>query len=304
MITFRYHIVSLVAVFLALALGIVVGTTALNGPVTSDLRRQVDDLKKQRVDLAAQNKDLTGQVDASGQFITTFGSQIVADQLKDVPTLVIALPGTSTGMVDGIATLLSSAGAKITGRLELTSAFTDPAQGESLRTLATGAAHPVSLTLPPTDDDRVVGAALLAYVAVGNGQVTDLKTVLSGLSGLHMITSDPAAIEAAKNVVVVGNGSHPNGSYAGAAELDLVTQLIKAEAKVVVAGDAGTANADGIVASVRSGTASSAVSTVDNANTAAGQVSTTLALADVINSDVGQYGTAKGATALFPTTSK
>ena len=31
MIDFRYHIVSIIAVFLALAVGIVVGTTALNG---------------------------------------------------------------------------------------------------------------------------------------------------------------------------------------------------------------------------------------------------------------------------------
>ena len=37
MISFRYHLVSIIAVFLALALGIVVGTTALNGPITKDL---------------------------------------------------------------------------------------------------------------------------------------------------------------------------------------------------------------------------------------------------------------------------
>ena len=41
-ISFRYHLVSIVAVFLALALGIVVGTTALNGPITKDLRNQVE----------------------------------------------------------------------------------------------------------------------------------------------------------------------------------------------------------------------------------------------------------------------
>ena len=33
MIDFRYHIVSLVAVFLALAVGLVLGTTALNQPI-------------------------------------------------------------------------------------------------------------------------------------------------------------------------------------------------------------------------------------------------------------------------------
>jgi hypothetical protein len=38
MIDFRYHLVSLVAVFLALAVGIVLGTTALNGPLTRGLQ--------------------------------------------------------------------------------------------------------------------------------------------------------------------------------------------------------------------------------------------------------------------------
>ena len=47
-ISFRYHVVSIVAVFLALALGVVVGTTALNGPITTDLRNKVDSLNKQR----------------------------------------------------------------------------------------------------------------------------------------------------------------------------------------------------------------------------------------------------------------
>ena len=41
MIDFRYHLVSLIAVFLAVALGIVIGTTALNGPILDDLESQV-----------------------------------------------------------------------------------------------------------------------------------------------------------------------------------------------------------------------------------------------------------------------
>lgn len=38
MINFRYHVVSLTAVFFALAIGLVVGTAALNGPVADSLR--------------------------------------------------------------------------------------------------------------------------------------------------------------------------------------------------------------------------------------------------------------------------
>jgi hypothetical protein len=304
-ISFRYHIVSLVAVFLALALGIVVGTTALNGPVTSDLRHQVNDLKTDRTELALQVKDLQGQVDTAGQFATTFGAQLVAGTLKDQSVLVVALPGAATGMQDGIAAQLTAAGAKITGRLELAASFTDPAQGDSILSLATGPAHPLDISLPEnTSDARVIGGALLAFVLTGHGEATDLKTVLSGFSGLHMISSDPQGIEPAHTVVVIGNGSLPKDNYAGEADLDLVAQLSVAGAKVVVAGDTGSAQANGIVALVRSAPQKSTVSTIDNANSAFGQVSTALAVAGAVASQVGHYGTAKGAEALFPTRAK
>jgi hypothetical protein len=303
-ISFRYHIVSLVAVFLALALGIVVGTTALNGPVTSDLRHQVNDLKADRSELADKAKSLQGQVDTAGQFATTFGAQLLAGTLKNTSVLVIGLPGAATGMQDGIAAQLTAAGAKITGRLELAAAYSDPAQADSIQSLATGPAHPFSVTLPATSDSRVLGAALLAFVLTGHGEPTDLKTVLSGFSGLHMITSDPQGVEPSKTVVVVGNGSLPKDNYGGQAGIDLVSRLSAAGAKVVVAGDTGSASQNGIVALVRSGPTKSRVATIDNANSAFGQVSTALAVAEMQDSQVGQYGTAKGAQALFPTRAK
>jgi hypothetical protein len=303
-ISFRYHIVSLVAVFLALALGIVVGTTALNGPVTSDLRHQVNDLKRDRSQLADQVKSLQGQVDTAGEFAVTFGSQVVTGTLKGRSVLIVALPGASTGMQDGVASQLTAAGAQITGRLELAASFVDPSQVDNIHTLATGRARPLGLTLPETSDARVLAAALLAYVLVGHGESTDLTTVLSGFSALHMITSDPRGVEPAKTVLVIGNGSQPKNDYAGVAELDLVSQLSAARGTVIVAGDTGSARANGIVALVRAGAMKSTVSTVDNANSAFGQVSTALAVAGAVNSQVGHYGTAKGAQALFPTKTK
>jgi hypothetical protein len=300
-ISFRYHIVSLVAVFLALAVGIVVGTTALNGPVTTDLRKQVNTLKSDRADLANQVKDLQGQVDNAGQFASTFGSQLVQNKLKGQKILIIGLPGASTGMQDGIASVIAAAGAQITGRLQLASDYVDASGASNINTLATGPARPIGLTnLPVTSDGRQLGAALLSYVLLGKGQPTDLKTVLSGFSALHMTTSDPKGIEPAKTVVVIGSGATPADGYAGQAELDLVTALQAGGGKVLVAGDSGSATAAGVVGLVRGSSARSVVSTVDNASSAFGPASTALAVAALENSQVGHYGTAKGADALFP----
>ena len=48
MIDFRYHLVSLIAVFLAVALGIVIGTTALNQPILADIKNQVTALEQDK----------------------------------------------------------------------------------------------------------------------------------------------------------------------------------------------------------------------------------------------------------------
>lgn len=304
MISFRYHIVSIVAVFLALAVGIVVGTTALNGPVTTDLRKQVNTLKGERTDLSKQVKTLTSQVDDAGQFASTFGSQLVAGTLKGKSVLIVALPGTPTGMQDGIATEISAAGAQITGRLQLAHDYLDQSGASNISSLATNpASHPIAWTAPVTSDARQLGASLLAFVLVGKGQPTDIKTVLSGFSALHMITSDPKGVEPSKTVVVVGGGALAKGSYEGQAELDLVTALQSDGGQMVVAGDSGSATAGGIVSLIRTGSAKATVSTIDNADSPFGQVSTVLALADADASRVGHYGTAAGADALFPSPS-
>ncbi|HYH28079.1 MAG TPA: copper transporter, partial [Actinomycetota bacterium] len=46
MISFRFHLVSLVAVFLALGLGILAGTTVLDRQIVSQLERQTDRLSR------------------------------------------------------------------------------------------------------------------------------------------------------------------------------------------------------------------------------------------------------------------
>nr|MDQ2797708.1 copper transporter [Actinomycetota bacterium] len=58
-----------------------------------------------------------------------------------------------------------------------------------------------------------------------------------------------------------------------------------------------------VVGLVRANSSRSTVSTIDNADSSFGQVSTVLAVAGIAKSQVGQYGTGKGADALFPSPS-
>ncbi|SHG79256.1 Copper transport outer membrane protein, MctB [Jatrophihabitans endophyticus] len=302
MISFRYHIVSIVAVFLALALGIVVGATALNGPITKDLRNQVDDVKSQRDDLADQVKKLQGQVDDAGEFATTYGSQLVAKTLTGRSVLVVSLPGTTPGMQDGVTEQIGAAGGKVSGQLTVTKAYLDASRGSEINTLATGPAHPIAWTAPETDDTGKLGASLLAYVLLGKGQPTDVKQVVSAFAERHLVSVAGSDIAPSTTVVVLGRGKLKSDSYAARSQLALVDALVAGGGKVVVAGDDTSAADGGVIGTVRKqSTDRDSVSTVDDANSSLGQVSTTLALAAAVKGQAGHYGTQDGADALFPT---
>jgi copper transport outer membrane protein MctB len=301
-ISFRYHLVSIVAVFLALALGIVVGTTALNGPITTDLRKQVNTLKDDRSTLANQVKSLQLQVGDAGEFASSFGSQLVRGTLARQNVLLVSLPGARSSIEDGITRQVQAAGGKVS-HVGLTDAYVDPRRSSDITALVTST-HPIGLTLPEVSDAGQLGGALLAFVLLGHGVPTDLSQVLGAFSELHMVSAT-GAVTPSRNVVVIGTGALKSANYASAAELALVTALQQAGGHVVVAGDSGSATKAGVIAGVRGAGADKAtVSSVDNADSAIGQVSTVLALADVIKSSVGHYGTAKSADALFPSPSK
>jgi hypothetical protein len=303
-ISFRYHLVSIIAVFLALALGIVVGTTALNGPITKDLRRQVSDAKDQRDALATQVKTLQGQVDDAGQFAATYGDQLVADSLKGQSVVEVVLPGATNEMQDGIAREVAAAGGKLGGRISLTKTYVDPAHGSGIVSLVT-TAHPIGWTAPETNDAPALGGSLLAYVLLGKGSATDVTQVLAQFAELHMVETDGQTVTPSKTVIVIGHGTMGAKDYTGQTELALVSALSKAGGHVVVAGDGDSAAGGGLVALVRrSNTDNATVSTVDNADNASGQVSAVLALAGAAKGQVGHYGTGKGADALYPAPSK
>jgi hypothetical protein len=297
-ISFRYHIVSLVAALLALAAGIVIGTVALNGPVTNDLRSEVKDLKSERSDLSKQVTDLQRNGSQADDVVSAFGSKIVGGALANQQVLVVTLPGAKSATTDSVTKALQSGGATVTGRLALADDYIAETAKTTVNSLATSV-HPPGLQLPETGDADQLGAALLSFVLVGPAQPTDRTAVLTAFAGVHLITSDPAKIAPAKNVVVVGTGGLQDGSYAAKAEVALITALQTSGAKVLVAGDAASAST-GVVSLVRGGDAKSTISTVDDAETAFGPATVVLTLQQTIASRVGHFGTGSGADAVFP----
>lgn len=297
MISFRYHVVSLVAVFLALALGIIVGTTALNGPITDGLRKQVDSLSKERGSLADQVTALKNQNADADSFADLYGGKVVAGQLSDQNVLVVDLPGAASD--SKLQEQITAAGATITGHVQMAADYFNPARAADIRSLVLNGTQPTGLTLPSTDDAGSLGGALLAYVLTGQGNDTDLTRTLAAFSTSQLLTVQGSDVKPATIVVLVTSGA-PGDQTVAKNQLTFASRMQNARAVTVVAGDAAAAAGEGLIALIRGdGSASKTISTVDDVDTSIGRVATVLALTS--HSAPGAYGMAAGADAPFPT---
>ena len=301
MISFRYHLVSIIGIFLAIALGVVVGTSVLNGAVVGDLRRQVSDLKKSNSDSADANKALQAQAGNANLLAQTFGAKITANALAKTPVVLLAVPGAPKSLKDATAAAITAAGGSIAGRLQLTSNFDDPTRANDIRSLATSGSRPIGLQLPPTDDAGQLAGAMLGYVLLGHGQGTDLPQVLASFTTLNMIKAETASTAAGKAVVLVAPGGLAKGDAGAAMLLSFGTELATVGGPTVLAGDQQSASQNGLVELVRTtDSAKRVLSTVDDANSSLGALTVALTVADSIAGRKGNYGVASGADALMP----
>jgi hypothetical protein len=138
MVNFRFHVVSIVAVFLALAIGIAMGTTVIDKATVDTLRNQLETIEGQRDDARASADKLVTELGALRQQLQDLGEQgtdqLLSGQLTDAPVVVVAARGIDTDSMDALHTALADAGAQDGGTLWLTDklALTDPADAARL----------------------------------------------------------------------------------------------------------------------------------------------------------------------------
>lgn len=123
MINIRYHIVSITAVFLALGIGVVLGSTFLDGATVDVLNRNIQSAENRIKETNAENDRLNAQLAKSRErddsLILVGSESLLADQLTDLPVLVVAAPGVDGGDIDVLATMLERSGADFRGTVQL-----------------------------------------------------------------------------------------------------------------------------------------------------------------------------------------
>ena len=330
MINFRFHIVSLTAVLLALGVGLVLGTTFLDDATVNQLRSQLDGLEADLDRAQARNDELSARLDTfedeAAQLDEQLGERLYGGQLDGDPVLVVSTRGVDGEWTDAVLTALGQADADVVGVWWLTDrlALDDESEVADLST---------ALELSTDDVDRLrrslalqLADVLFAAVDAPGGGTPDLgasaePALLARLREAGFVDydlpdgadGDVVALPTAGLRVVVVDG--PGASLApGDVVLPVLTDLSTGGPVPVVATQPTPTPeedqaADGdpppptLVASVRDNDDLVArMSTVDDLDRVSGRIATLLATVDAVPGApvVGHYGIGDGADRLLP----
>jgi outer membrane murein-binding lipoprotein Lpp len=158
-ISLRYHAVSIAAVFLALAVGVVLGASGVSDRVLAAVSSQRDDLGVQVTRLSAERDALAAQDRAADEFASRVGPAAVRGLLAR-QTVALVVAGADVQDRDGVTGLIEQAGGTVTAQVELTDAVGDPARADQLREL-TSQLLPTGAQLPAASDTGSLVGGLL-----------------------------------------------------------------------------------------------------------------------------------------------
>jgi hypothetical protein len=317
-IDFRYHLVSIVAVFLALAIGIVLGSTELQGNTIDVLRTSQNSLKNQLDQSNAERGLAQQQVANNQQFLSKAEPKLLANTLPGDRIVLVTEPGASSVVISGVKQAATDAGATVTGTVAIQPKFNDLSgtnqsslsqiNSDLSSTDGTPLATPSNeQTLNQQQAAQLIGTAILATSTAGETagiSTADATTLLGAYAQAGYITITPAVTDRATLAVIVTPDTAPSDGQndPGTQVLLAIAQELAGEsaATVVVGSTAGSSPAGSPIAAVRASSVAGLVSTVDNADSIIGQVSTIWALAQQLRGEKPNSYGISGASAVSP----
>ena len=309
MISLRHHAISLAAVFIALAVGVVLGSGLLSDTLLSGLRNEKQDLQKQITALSDQRNALNEKLSAASDFDTQMSGRIVHDALAGKSVVLFRTPDADNDDVEAMARLVGQSGGTLTGTIALTQEFVDANSAEKLRSVVNSSIVPAGAQLSTTLVDQgsqagdLLGIALLINrdPAVLPADDTQRDTVLAALRDTGFLTYEGDRIGAANTAVVVTGGAlGDNAGNQGSTVARFAAALAPHGLGTVLAGRDGSATGTSAVAVARADAGmADAVSTVDDIGVESGRITTVLALQSLINGGrPGTFGIGPGSSSV------
>jgi Copper transport outer membrane protein, MctB len=312
-IDFRYYLVSIVSIFLALAVGIVLGAGPLQGDIGTRLTEQTAALRSEKTQLRTELDTAKKGASARDTFSSAVAPAVVKGRLTGKTVALVVAPGVDADLVKSTTTSLIAAGARVGSTITLTDNWADPSKTTMRNTVASPFASLVKAPGEASSPDQLAASVLAHAILAGTDHSTErlpasAGAALNGLKAGDLINVTPDQIVSSSSVVFLGGPvrgtSQADTDARLASYVQLVRSLDAAGSGAVVAAKTNTTDATksaDLVAAVRKDSdAVKVISTVDDADLPMGQNTFVLALAQQYGGGSGHYGLASDAKAILP----
>lgn len=278
MISYRHHIVSLVAVFLALAVGVALG----GGPLSELGRTDQASVSSAQ----AKTRDVRRTATFGDDFATASAATLYGNRLDNHSVSILTLPGSDGDVVSALGAQVEEAGGRVAGTYDVQPALVDASEKSLVDTLGSQLMTQLGADAVAHDASTYDRAGQLIGLAMSSTTVSaaDVDAIRQSMAAANLLNSPGEATPAGLVLVVLGDDTD-NAILAG-----LVAGLADKATGVVVVGDAGSATASGDLHGLRTEPVADEVATVDGCDTPIGQVTSVLALARSLTVQGGSFG--------------
>ncbi|MBI3647768.1 MAG: copper transporter [Actinobacteria bacterium] len=286
MISWRYHVVSIVAVILAVALGVLAGATVVGDRFVKQLQQNTTDAERLAGQYRTEAERLRAVLNEAVPIITS-------NQLSGRQVVLVTQDPVDEAVRTEVVRSLQGAGAEVVAQLTATSAIADPSAGSEIEAL---------LTRPPADPSQLPGA-LAAAVAdrmeVGPPVRPEAVDILSEAG--RFVRVEPRGVDVAAIggpgtlVVAFAGGTSPPALDPTAFLLPFVEDLVKTSRDMPVAAGEGLTSDWGFVKALRDADGripDGSIVTVDDLDQTYGGIALVLGLHDLMTTPAGggDYG--------------
>lgn len=307
MIDFRYHIVSIVAIFFALGAGVVLGAGPLKGTGSELVASQAEKDRQQLADARAELVQVKALDKYRDDYVAKVTAGMTDGKLANKKVAIVTMPSADNDLTNSVQEKIEKSGGVITTKVALDSKLFDTGQRQLVESLVNQLVT-ADMNFPADSTTYQRAGLLLArgIAAKEDGKTGDADStkVISGLTGAKLLSLKPSQIKDRATLVVVIAAKPPTPAPEDSAysdSVDFVEGLDTGSSGVVVAGIPAAAGDGGLIKALRSDSeATKIVSSVDVADMPAGQATVVFSLAEQAGGKAGQYGAINAKNGVAP----
>ncbi|MDY5589612.1 MAG: copper transporter, partial [Arcanobacterium sp.] len=203
MVDFRYHLVSLISVFIALSVGVILGAGPLQNAIGEALTSEAATLRDSNAELKQQAERAHVRAQKQDQAFNTLAPALLKNTLAGQNVAIVRTPGVTDAVYAAVTAKLQLSGAQLGTVLGLTNLWVDAQQNSYRSAFAQQISTYVKGVATGADADTALGVALSQVLRAGSTDPNNATLVQVMSESDTPLLEKSAKLSGAADVVLV-----------------------------------------------------------------------------------------------------